>query len=200
MQQGGEGAYALPPACQAAGKQTETRSAQRRDCLSENKIVNAQPNFKGETCEFFTKEAGCSYLACAGSGTRARLATSGRRSVPVRFFCVPHEAHPCCSPKCVWSPTSPKTPDRHVPSAWETAPIRGLTKRQGGGLLLRRWMDTIVQRKTGGWLLRTAVGICSRLCACRGRQAICCRLTNCLLTTGLTADSTKLDAMGSPCR
>ncbi|GLC95696.1 hypothetical protein Tamer19_51050 [Cupriavidus sp. TA19] len=30
----------------------------------------------------------------------------------------------------------------------ETAPNRGLTKRQGGGLLLLRWTDTIVQCKT----------------------------------------------------
>lgn len=199
MQQGGEGAYALPPACQAAGKQTETRSAQRRDCLSENKIVNAQPNFKGKTCEFFTKEAGCSYLACAGSGTRARLATSGRRSVPVRPFCVPHEAHPCCSPNRVCG--LQRVRRRQI----GTSPVPG-RPRQSGGLTKRRWPSSpamdghFVQRKTGGWLLRTAVGICSRLCACRGRQAICCRLTNCLLTTGLTADSTKPDAMGSPCR
>ncbi len=31
----------------------------------------------------------------------------------------------------------------------ETAPKRGPTKRQGGGLLLGKWTDTIVQRKTG---------------------------------------------------
>ncbi|GAB7543351.1 hypothetical protein CS8_030230 [Cupriavidus sp. 8B] len=31
----------------------------------------------------------------------------------------------------------------------ETAPNRGLTKRQGDGFLRQRWRDTIVQRKTG---------------------------------------------------
>lgn len=41
------------------------------------------------------------------------------------------------------------------------------------------------------WSLSTAIRICGRLCARRGRQAICCRLTKRLLTTWLTADSTK---------
>lgn len=33
--------------------------------------------------------------------------------------------------------------DEHL-HEFETAPNRGLTKRQGGGLLLRRWTDTIL--------------------------------------------------------
>ena len=40
-------AYALPSTCQAAGKQTETRSARvGRDCLSENKNSSLPPKFQ----------------------------------------------------------------------------------------------------------------------------------------------------------
>lgn len=80
MQQGGERAYALPLACQTAGKQTETRSAQHRGCLGEIKLGNLSPVFKGAAFNFLLKESWprlspeCEDLAQMGERISARRA------------------------------------------------------------------------------------------------------------------------------